>query len=132
MKTILVVEDFLRTRQLICQKLKSKGYHTRSAASVQEAYEVLSHEAGNINLVLSDVDVPSTNGFDLLRTIKNNPNLEDIPVVFWTANFYSDKIKFARETGVAPFIEKPFRDDIFFKEIDRAIKTKGSMINLAS
>jgi chemosensory pili system protein ChpA (sensor histidine kinase/response regulator) len=132
MKTILVVEDFLHARQLICKKLRSKGYHTRSASSVQEAYEVLSHEAGDINLVLSDVDVPSTNGFDLLRTIKNNPETEDIPVVFWTAQINSDKIRFARETGVAPFIQKPFRDDIFFKEIDRAINTKGSMINLAS
>jgi len=132
MKTILVVEDFFHARQLICKKLRSKGYHTRGAASVREAYDVLSHEADEINLILSDVDVPSTNGFDLLRIIKNDPTLENIPVVFWSADVHSDKIRIARECRVASFIQKPFRDDIFFKEIDRALDTKGSMINLPS
>jgi CheY-like chemotaxis protein len=112
MKTILVVEDFLHARHAICTKLQRNGYHTRGAASVQEAYNVLTHESNEINLVLSDVDITDAHGFDLLRTIKNNPTLENIPVVFWSNNYRTDKT--------------------FFKEINRAINTKGSMINLIS
>jgi CheY-like chemotaxis protein len=132
MKTILVVEDYSQTRQFICKKLQSKGYLTVDAASVKEAYKVLSQEANEINLVLSDVDMPDINGFDLLRTIKNNPNLEDIPVVFLTTEYHTDKIRFARETGLATFIPKPFREENFFNAIDRAMNTKGSMINLVA
>lgn len=131
MKTILVVEDFLHARHIICKKLWSKGYNTLGAASVQEAYDVLSHDAGEINLVLSDVDIPDNTGFDLLRSIKNNPTLKDIPVVLWTNDYATDKISLAREEGVTSFNQKSFRDD-FFKEIDRAINTKGCMINLGS
>lgn len=132
MKTILVVEDYSYARHFICKKLQSKGYHTVDAASVQEAYDVLSHDAAGINLVLSDVDMPENNGFDLLRTIKNNPVLEDIPFVFWTSESNTDKIRFANETGLATFIPKPFREENFFTEIDRAINLKGSMINLVA
>ena len=132
MKTILVVEDLQQTRHLICKKLWSNGYNTLDAASVQEAYEMLAHVTDQINLVLSDVDLPDTNGFDLLKKIKNNPNLEDIPVVFWTSEYESDKIRFARESGVARFIQKPFRDERFLTEIDRAINIKGAMISLVA
>lgn len=132
MKTILVVEDLKQTRHLICEKLWSNGYHTLDAASVQEAYDVLSHEAGQINLVLSDVNLRDTTGFDLLKKIKSNPNLEDIPVVFWTSEYDSDKVRFARESGVARFVQKPFRDERFFTEIDRAINIKGAMISVVA
>lgn len=130
MKTILVVEDYSYARNFICKKLQSKGYHTVDAASVQEAYQLLSKEA--INLVLSDVDMPDNNGFDLLRAIKNDPVLEDIPFVFWTTETDNDKIRFANEVGLATFIQKPFREEKFFTEIDRAMSIKGSMINLVA
>jgi CheY-like chemotaxis protein len=130
MKTILVVEDYLYARNFICKKLQSKGYNTVDAASVKEAYDVLSKEADTISLVLSDVDMPNSNGFDLLRTIKNDPTLENIPFVFWTSESDQDKVRFANEVGLATFIQKPFREEKFFREIDRAISMKGSMINL--
>jgi CheY-like chemotaxis protein len=130
MKTILVVEDYSYARNFICKKLQSKGYHTVDAASVQEAYHVLSKESTEINLVLSDVDMPDNNGFDLLRAIKNDPVLEDIPFVFWTSETDTDKVRFANEVGLATFIQKPFREEKFFNEIDRAISIKGAMINL--
>ena len=132
MKTILVVEDYLYARNFICKKLQSKGYQTVDAASVTEAYDVLSKEAATISLVLSDVDMPDNNGFDLLRTIKNDPVLENISFAFWTSESDQDKVRFANEVGLATFIQKPFREEKFFNEIDRAIRIKGSMINLVA
>lgn len=131
MKTILVVEDFLHARHLICKKLQGKGYNTVDAATVEEAYKMLSRAAAKINLVLSDVDIPDTSGFDLLRKIKNNPTLENIPVVFLTTEYHSGKVKIAQEAGLSSFIQKPFREEKFFAEIDRAMNMKGAMINLA-
>src|SRR5262245_3056875 len=114
MKTILVVEDIPYARHFICSTLQKKGYNTLDASSPEEAYSVLSHDAGEINLVLSDLDIPDSSGFDLLRTIKNNPTTEDIPVVFLTADYYTDKVSIARNSGIASFIKKPFRENNFF------------------
>ncbi|HEY3403834.1 MAG TPA: response regulator [Ohtaekwangia sp.] len=131
MKTILVVEDLSFARHFICKTLRHKGYNTLDASTAEEAYNLLEHTTDEISLVLSDFDTPGSNGFDLLKTIKNNAALEDIPVVFLTTNYYSDKIRYARESGLASFIQKPFREDRFFAEIDRAMKVKGSIRNLS-
>lgn len=112
MKTILVIEDFLHARHVICRKLQNRGYNTLGASSVREAYDFLSHESNKINLVLSDVDITDRNGFDLLKTIKKNPSLKHIPIAFWAIDSHPSHS--------------------FFKEIDRAINTKGSMINLVA
>jgi len=122
MKTILVVEDIAYARHFICKTLQNHGYNTMDASSAQEAYEVLSHDSTTINLVLSDFNIPDCNGFDLLRTIKSNPALEDMPVVFLTNDYHSDKIQFAHKTGIASFVQKPLREDNLFAEINRAIE----------
>ena len=132
MKTILVVEAFGYARNFICKTLQNRGYNTLDASSAEEAFNVLSQESSDINLVLSDFDIPDCAGFDLLRTIKNDPALEDMPVVFLTDDYHSDKIQFARKTGIASFIQKPFRVDNFFAEIARAFDVKESMIGLPS
>jgi len=129
MKTILVVEDFSHARRFICNTLQSKGYNTLAVSSAEEAYDVLSHD--EVNLVLSEFNIPGCNGFDLLKNIKSNPALQNIPVVFLTTDYHTDKIRFARESGMASFIKRPFREGNFFAEIDRAINTKGSLINLS-
>jgi CheY-like chemotaxis protein len=131
MKTILVVEDQAYARQFICRTLQRKGYNTLGAESAEEAYDVLSHDT-DISLVLSDFNIPGYNGFDLLRTIKSNPMLEDMPVVLLTTDYHTDKIRYANDSGMASFIKKPIREENFLKEIDRAINRKGSIINVAA
>ena len=126
MKTILVVEDHSAVRQLLCNALQSKGYQTLGAASFLEAYEMLWYYAGDINLVLSDVDVDDIYGFDLLKTIKSNPSLSAIPIALWTNNNRPVK----RETK--SLSQKTFKNEKFFKEIDRAMNVKGSMVNVVS
>ena len=131
MKTILVIEDIGHARHFICKRLQSHGYNTLDASSAKEAFDVLSHDSG-INLVLSDFNIPDCAGFDLLRTIKNDPTLEDMPVVFLTNDYHSDKIQFARKTGIASFIQKPFREDKFFAEIDRVLDANSLIVNSES
>ncbi|HEY3430541.1 MAG TPA: response regulator [Cyclobacteriaceae bacterium] len=126
MKTILVVEDHSTVRQLLCNALQSKGYQTLGAASFLEAYEMLWYYASDINLVLSDVDVDDIHGFDLLKTIKSNPSFSAIPVALWTNNNRPAK------RGAKSASRKTFKSEKFFKEIDRAMSVKGSMVNLVS
>lgn len=129
MKTILVVEDYSNVRNLLCKALQSKGYQTLSAASSLEAYDMLWHHAANISLVLSDVGMSDTRGFDLLRTIKSDPSMETIPFAFWSNNSRSESNGFAPAT--TSFTQTIFRDETFFNPIDKAIGVKGCMVNLA-
>ncbi|HET6540285.1 MAG TPA: response regulator, partial [Chryseolinea sp.] len=78
-KTILVVDDFASIRDFVCDTLQRKGYETLGAANGNEAYQVLTQKANDVNLVLTDYNMPDCTGFELLKKIKENPLVTKVP-----------------------------------------------------
>lgn len=120
-KTILVVDDFESIRQFVCETLQRKGYSTRSAINGNEAYEILTQAADEINLVLTDYNMPDCTGQELLDKIKSNPEINQVPVIFLTTEDSPEKILAAREAGLAAWIKKPYRSENFYGQIEKAI-----------
>ena len=81
-KTILVVDDFTSIRNFVCATLQRKGYSTLGASNGNEAYKILTEKSGDVKLVLTDYNMPDCTGFDLLKRIKDNPAMANIPVIF--------------------------------------------------
>lgn len=82
-KTILVVEDSITARTLLKNLLELAGYSVRTAVDGMEAVTLLKTEG--FDLVVSDVDMPRMNGFDLTAKIRADRRLSEIPVVLVTA-----------------------------------------------
>jgi two-component system chemotaxis response regulator CheY len=120
-KTILVVDDFASIRQFVCETLEKKGYATLGAANGNEAFDLLSELNGEINLVLTDYNIPDCTGFELLKKIKTNPALAAVPVVFLTTESNPEKMKSAKDAGLSAWIKKPYRSETFFAQIENAI-----------
>jgi two-component system, chemotaxis family, chemotaxis protein CheY len=119
-KTILVVDDFSSIRDFVCETLERKGYDTIGAANGNEAYQVLSDNAG-VNLVLTDYNMPDCTGFELLKKIKSNPEVAKVPVVFLTTESNPDKMRAAKDAGLSAWIKKPYRAETFFAQIENAL-----------
>lgn len=120
-KTILVVDDFASIRDFVCETLQRKGYQTLGAANGNEAYKVLTEKAEDVNLVLTDYNMPDCTGFELLKKIKENPAVAKVPVIFLTTESNPDKMRSAREAGLSAWIKKPYRTETFFAQIENAI-----------
>ncbi|PTB97332.1 two-component system response regulator [Marivirga lumbricoides] len=118
-KNILVVEDFQSIRDYLCKFLESKGYTTFQAIDGEQALEMLAN--GDINLVLSDYNMPKVNGMDLLKRIKENPDHQNIPVIFLTSEEDLNLMKKAREAGLFAWIKKPYDSRNFLATLDRAL-----------
>lgn len=82
-KSILVVEDSITSRTLLKNILESAGYSVRTAVDGLDALASLKTE--DVDLVISDVDMPRMNGFDLTSKIRGDKKLEEKPVVLVTA-----------------------------------------------
>ncbi len=80
---LLVVDDSLTTRTLIRSILEAAGYDVETAVDGQDAWRRLQTEP--FSLVVSDVDMPNMNGFELTRTIRESGQLERLPVILVTA-----------------------------------------------
>ena len=120
-KTILVVDDFASIRDFVCETLQRKGYETLGAANGNEAYKVLTEKADDVNLVLTDYNMPDCTGFELLKKIKDNPSVSKVPVIFLTTESNPDKMRSAKEAGLSAWIKKPYRAETFFAQIENAI-----------
>ena len=120
-KTILVVDDFDSIRQFVCETLQRRGYATLSAANGNQAYEILTQESEAVNLVLTDYNMPDCTGFELLRKIKSNEEISDVPVIFLTTEGNPDKMRAAKAAGLAAWIKKPYRAEAFYAQIESAI-----------
>lgn len=119
-KKILVVDDFTSIREFVCETLQRKGYDTVSASNGNHAYSVLTSEE-EVNLVLTDYNMPDCTGFELLKKIKSNPDTAKVPVIFLTTESSPEKMKAAKDAGLSAWIKKPYRADSFFALIDNAI-----------
>lgn len=120
-KTILVVDDFASIRDFVCETLQRKGYETLGAANGNEAYQVLTAQSEAVSLVLTDYNMPDCTGFELLKKIKDNPSVANVPVIFLTTESNPDKMRSAKEAGLSAWIKKPYRSETFFAQIENAI-----------
>jgi two-component system chemotaxis sensor kinase CheA len=82
-KSILVVEDSITSRMLLKGILESAGYHVKTAVDGVEGFTALRTE--RFDLVVSDVEMPRMNGFDLTARIRADKKLAELPVVLVTA-----------------------------------------------
>ncbi len=78
-KRVLVVDDSITVREVECRLLKNQGYEVETAVNGIDGWNAV--RIGHYDLVITDIDMPRMNGIDLVRAIKNDPHLSDIPVM---------------------------------------------------
>ena len=80
---VLVVDDSITTRMMERNLFEAAGYAVRAAADGIDAWEILQSE--EIDVIVSDVDMPRMDGFELTERVRSNPRLAELPVVLVTA-----------------------------------------------
>ena len=103
-KSVLVVEDSITSRTLIKNILETAGHYVRTAVDGQDAYTLLKTEG--FDLVVSDVDMPRMNGFELTEKIRKDKRFSEIPVVLVTARESPEDRERGIDTGADAYIVK--------------------------
>ena len=104
-KTILVVEDDADQRELIARDLLDAGYMVRSVANGLEA--AASCLQVRPDLIISDVHMPGTSGFEMIRILKSEPDMRDIPVILLTVD--EGARAESADLGAIEFLIKPVK-----------------------
>lgn len=104
---ILVVDDFSTMRRIIKNLLRDLGFsNTAEADDGTSALPMLQN--GNFDLLITDWNMPGMQGIDLLRAVRADPKLVNLPVLMVTAESKRDQIVEAAQSGVNGYIVKPF------------------------
>jgi PAS domain S-box-containing protein len=103
---LLIVDDEENARILLEHFFANEGHLCQSAKNGQEALEKA--QAQPPDLIISDIFMPVMDGFELCRQIKQDPQLKQIPLVFYTATFLeAHDRQLAKDLGASQFLEKP-------------------------
>ncbi len=103
----LVVDDFSTMRRIVRGLLKEIGYNNADEAEDGSvALNMLKNQ--KYDFVVSDINMPVMNGFELLSAVKSDDNLKHLPVLMVTAEARKEDIVRAAKDGAAGYIVKPF------------------------
>jgi two-component system sensor histidine kinase/response regulator len=104
--TVLIIDDAQDTIDLIRVILEDQGIDCISARNGERGITIA--REGQVDLILLDILMPETDGFEVCRQLKSDPQLKDIPVIFITAKGDDDSIARGFELGAQDYIFKPF------------------------
>jgi chemosensory pili system protein ChpA (sensor histidine kinase/response regulator) len=106
---ILVVDDSITVRRVTQRLLQREGYRVSMAADGLQALERLQEERPTV--VLSDIEMPRMDGFDLARNIRGDVRLSSLPIIMITSRIAEKHREHARELGVDHYLGKPYAED---------------------
>lgn len=106
---VLVVDDSITVRRVTQRLLQREGYRVSLAADGLQALERLQEERPTV--VLSDIEMPRMDGFDLARNIRADGALRDLPIIMITSRIAEKHREHAMELGVNHYLGKPYSDE---------------------
>jgi two-component system chemotaxis response regulator CheY len=122
---ILIVDDFSTMRRIVRNLLKEIGYANADEAE-DGAAALAKLKGGSFDFVVSDINMPNMNGFELLSQIKADGTLKHLPVLMVTAEAKKEDIVTAAQAGAAGYIVKPFTKATLEEKVNKIIeKMKG-------
>ena len=114
---VLIVDDFSTMRKIVRSTLKQMGIkNINEADNGKTALKELKKE--KFDLILCDWNMPEMPGIDLLKTLKSDDELKDIPFIMVTAEAQKDNILEAVKAGVNNYIVKPFTAETLSEKLN--------------
>jgi len=114
---VLVVDDSITVRRVTQRLLVREGYRVSLAKDGLDALERLAEEKPQ--MVLSDIEMPRMDGFDLVRNIRGDARLRDLPVIMITSRIAQKHRDYAAELGVDHYLGKPYSEEDLLALIGR-------------
>jgi chemosensory pili system protein ChpA (sensor histidine kinase/response regulator) len=118
---VLVVDDSITVRRVTQRLLQREGYRVALAADGLQALERLAEEIPAV--VLSDIEMPRMDGFDLARNIRSDERLKHLPIVMITSRIAEKHRHHAKELGVDHYLGKPYSEEELLSLVREYCKT---------
>jgi two-component system chemotaxis response regulator CheY len=118
-KRILTIDDSKTIRDMLRMTLIDAGFEVLQAEDGQEGCDVMDKET--VDLVITDINMPRMNGYDVVRNLRARPELKGLPILVLTTESDTDKKNLAREAGATGWMVKPFDPDRLIATVRKVI-----------
>jgi chemosensory pili system protein ChpA (sensor histidine kinase/response regulator) len=118
-KVVLLADDSISVRRFVGRMLEKAGYRVKLASDGLEALEIVS--VSKCDLVVTDLEMPRTNGYELMSHMRQNPETRNIPVMVVTSRAGAKHKDRAIKEGATAFLTKPVQEDQFIAAVANLI-----------
>jgi chemosensory pili system protein ChpA (sensor histidine kinase/response regulator) len=115
-RRVLLVDDSVSVRRFVGGMLERAGFHVVAARDGAEALQQLAEEP--VDVIVTDLEMPRLNGYELIRDLNREPTTCDLPVVVLTTRAGAKHVNLARELGVDHYVAKPVDEASFVQLIE--------------
>jgi two-component system, cell cycle response regulator DivK len=121
---ILIVEDNALNIKLFCDLLEAHGHATMAVTDSREALEAAQSFAPD--LVITDIQLPHVSGLELIRMLRADERLAEVPIMVVTAYATSGDEDRARDIGAQAYVAKPISVARFVQTVDELLESAAS------
>jgi chemosensory pili system protein ChpA (sensor histidine kinase/response regulator) len=117
--SVMIVDDSPSVRRIMSAVISSAGWEVKAAKDGLEAFEMLRNDAELPKVILTDVEMPRMDGYELLATLKRHDTFKQIPVIIITSRAGDKHRRKALDLGVSEYVTKPYEDSVLTEIIKR-------------
>jgi two-component system chemotaxis response regulator CheY len=110
-KRILTIDDSKTMRDMLMLTLVEAGFDVVQAVDGQDGLEVLGKETAPIDVIITDINMPRMDGYEVIRNLRRDPAHKSTPILVLTTESDGDKKNMARDAGATGWMVKPFDPD---------------------
>jgi chemosensory pili system protein ChpA (sensor histidine kinase/response regulator) len=124
-KVIVLADDSISVRKFVGRMLEKAGYRVLLACDGLEALEIIARTL--CDLVVTDLEMPHANGYELLSHMRQAPSTRNIPVMIVTSRAGAKHRERAMKEGASAFLTKPVQEEQFLAAVGRLIGTNSEI-----
>ena len=121
-QTILVVDDSPTVVKFVSFSLKNGGFTVVTARDGMDAIETLSNLSADVDLIITDLNMPNLDGYGLIATVRQNQEYENTPIIILSSEDGEEDRARGLETGASSYLVKPFKSDRLLSEVRKYLK----------
>jgi two-component system chemotaxis response regulator CheY len=118
-KVILIADDSPTIRKFVSFSLMTHGFEVVPACDGMEAVELLPTKS--IDLIITDLNMPNMDGFELIKAVRESENNRDIPIIILSSLKGSEEIEEGLKVGANSYMVKPFNPQRIQYEVSKYI-----------
>lgn len=117
--TVLVVDDSPTIVKFVSFSLKNNGFNVLTASDGMDAIEKISSHTKPIDLIITDLNMPNVDGYELISTLRRNTKYREIPIIILSSEEEEEDKQRGIEVGASSYLVKPFKSTILLREISK-------------
>jgi len=121
-QTILVVDDSPTIVKFVAFSLRSSGFEVVTASDGMDAIEKMSSLSEDVNLVITDLNMPNLDGYGLIGTLRKNEKYRQTPIIILSSEDGEEDRKRGITVGANSYLVKPFKSALLLDEVGKYLK----------